>query len=109
MGKIITYKNNDKEKFCQIKLENVERILISIANEGLAIFKLSFFGMIPGGKIWEEKDVRRAFMMFMQGKQGMDLLSEVVDIVKECSSVENVVNIIHTSYAEKQKQWDLLK
>ena len=54
MSKVITYRNDGaKGCFCQIKFDSGERILLSIAQTGIVIFKLKFFGYIPANKIWE--------------------------------------------------------
>jgi len=53
MGKIITYKQEGpKGIFSQIKLNNGDRVLISIAKGEIRIFKLKFFGLIPASTVW---------------------------------------------------------
>lgn len=49
-GKIITYKEGC---FAQIKLVSGERILFSVAQSGIIIFKMKFGGLIPGEKLIE--------------------------------------------------------
>ena len=56
MGEVITYANNDHMCFCQIKLQNGERILISIASAptpSIKIVKLGLLGLLPKQTIWE--------------------------------------------------------
>ncbi len=56
MSKVITYANSKYLCYCQIKLDNGERVLISIANipkPSVQLKKLFFFGMLPLKKIWE--------------------------------------------------------
>ena len=55
MAKVVTYANNGRQCFCQIKFESGERILISIAgppNAGVKIMKL-LLGFIPTQTVWE--------------------------------------------------------
>lgn len=56
MSRVITYANNNFQCFCQIQLDNGERILISIANiptPNVKIMKLGFFGLLPIQTIWK--------------------------------------------------------
>ena len=55
MGKQITFRNDLKAQFCQIKLEDGKRILISVAEGYVKIFTLRFFGAIPNKTIYAGK------------------------------------------------------
>lgn len=46
MSKIVTYSNKPTGKYCQIKLDDGNRILISISKTGIKVYKL-LFGFIP--------------------------------------------------------------
>jgi hypothetical protein len=53
---VVTYANNPRECFCQLKLASRERILISIASQptpSTKVIKLKMGGLIPGPTIWE--------------------------------------------------------
>ena len=50
MSRIITYKEGC---YSQIKLTSGERIMLSVAQTGIVIFRMRFFGLIPGPKITE--------------------------------------------------------
>ena len=55
MSEVITYKNTKYQRFCQIKFDSGERIMISIATlpkPSIKIIKL-FLGFIPLQTIWE--------------------------------------------------------
>lgn len=55
MGQVITYKNNALMCFCQIRFENGDRILISIASKPtptIAVVKLGLLGLRPKETIW---------------------------------------------------------
>lgn len=53
MSKIITYKNGSSGKYCQIKFDDGNRILISMAQVGARIYKLKWGGLIPGDIIFD--------------------------------------------------------
>jgi hypothetical protein len=55
MGTVVSYANNKRQCFCQIKFESSERILISISgppNAAVKIYKL-LFAVIPVKTVWE--------------------------------------------------------
>jgi hypothetical protein len=65
MSKIITYKEG---AYSQIKLDSGERILLSVAQTGIVIFKMRFFGVIPGPKLAEwPPDLLSRFMLLFGG------------------------------------------
>ena len=47
MGTIITYKEG---QYSMMKLDSGERVMLSIAQSGIVIYKMKFFGMTPGPK-----------------------------------------------------------
>ena len=56
MSKVVTYANNKYQCFSQIKLDDGERILISIASAptpSIKVIRLAFFGLWPIQTIWE--------------------------------------------------------
>lgn len=55
MGEVVTYANDFKQKFCQVKFSDGNRILISIARDGIKILKMRFFGAIPANLIFNLK------------------------------------------------------
>ena len=55
MGKQITFQNDPKAQFCQIKLEDGKRLLISVAEGCVKIFTLKLFGVIPNKTIYTNK------------------------------------------------------
>jgi hypothetical protein len=104
MAKVVTYANNKYQCFCQIKLDNGERVLISIVTAptpSVKIMKLVFFGLWPIQAIWEynptmaggyEAYVRKMMIMFqdplvMEPKHPLDILR---DRVLPCRSISEV-------------------
>lgn len=56
MSTVITYRNNERQCFCQIKFDTGERVLISIAaapTPSVKVLKLAFGGLVPRQTIWE--------------------------------------------------------
>jgi hypothetical protein len=66
MGKVITYKNDFKHSFCQIKLDSGEKVLISMGSGTLRISKL-LLGVIPTETIWESGDAKTIMRIFLEG------------------------------------------
>lgn len=64
MAQIITYKEG---AYSQIRLSSGERILLSVGQSGIAIFKLYFFGFFPGRKLAEWHSSQLADFMFFFG------------------------------------------
>jgi hypothetical protein len=104
MGKVVTYANNKYQCFCQIKLDNGERVLISIANAptpSVKLRKLGFLGLWPLQTIWEynptmaggyDAYVRKMMKMFQdplagEPKHPLDILR---DRLLPCKSISEV-------------------
>jgi len=104
MGKVVTYANNKYQCFCQIKLDNGERILISIASAptpNVKVKKLGFLGLWPIQTIWEynptmaggyDAYVRKLMKMFQdplaeEPKHPLDILR---DRLLACKSISEV-------------------
>lgn len=96
MGNIVTYKNAGATGiYSQIKLDNGERILISIAQPGVQIFKLSFWGLFPIGTVWKSGDVHQMTVFF--GDFALSerlLLDAVINKVIGCRSIDEVKSLL---------------
>ncbi|OGG04878.1 hypothetical protein A2Z33_06265 [Candidatus Gottesmanbacteria bacterium RBG_16_52_11] len=53
MSQIITYQKSPSGKYCQIKFDDGNRILISLAQVGVKISRLKWGGLIPAETILE--------------------------------------------------------
>ena len=85
MSKVITYKNEGaKGVFSQIKLNSGERILISIGDNIIKIYKLGLFGAIPTKTIWQYPNFREFFDLLGYKKHPLDVF---VDMAKESGSI----------------------
>jgi len=90
MGKIVTYKNDrQRGMFCQIKLDNGEKVFISIAQSGAKISKMKLGGLIPGETIWESNDVKAMVELFGdENSPNRDLLDSIVAYLVDCKTLE---------------------
>ncbi len=107
MGEIITYTNEGpKGTYCQIKLDSGERILISIAQPGIRIYKLILGGLVPRGTIWEcgIDDVSKAIEIFGDPENPTaHPLDAIKDKLINCKSIEDVKSLIH-NFSSKARE-----
>jgi hypothetical protein len=104
LGKVVTYANNKLQCFSQIKLDNGERVLISIATTqtpSVKVMKLAFLGLWPIQTVWEynptmaggyDAYVRKMIAMFQdpladEPKHPLDILR---DRLLPCRSIAEV-------------------
>jgi len=112
MSKVVTYANDERQCFCQIKFDSGERVLISVAGmptPSIKIIQLAYFGMIPTKTIWEynlqragtpESYVVNMIKMFPQKKYGpLAPLDIIRDTLLACKSTEEA----HTLLVEREK------
>jgi hypothetical protein len=110
MGEIVTYKNvSYKGVYSQIKLDNGERILISISQKGLQIYKLGFGGLFPTGTVWETLDLDQMIVLFGDFSLSENLHSEnllldaVIKKLIGCGSIDEVKTVL-TSPADSDSE-----
>lgn len=92
MTNIKTYKNGDRAgTFSQLNFDNGEKILISIAQNGVKISKLGFLSF-PTKTIWESNNLDDAFKIFMNGDytNSLGLLDSIIDKLINCNSINEV-------------------
>jgi len=96
MGNIITYKNAGAAGvYSQIKLDNGERILISIAQPGVQIFKLSFGGLFPVSTIWKSGDIDQMIALFGDfALSESNLLDAIVKKLIDCVSIDEIRTLL---------------
>jgi len=101
MSRVVTYANSKFQCFCQIKLDDGERILISIASApspSIKVIRLGFFGLWPLQTIWEynptlaggyDAYVRKLAMMFQdpRAKEVKHPLDILRDRLLPCRSI----------------------
>lgn len=102
MSSVVSYANNERQCFCQIRLDSGERVLISIAGRptpSLKVIRMMLGGLIPGKTIWEynatqagglEAYARGLVQMFPRDPKGpVHPLDIIRDALLRCSSIEN--------------------
>lgn len=99
MGKIITYKNSPSGKFCQIKYEDGNRILISLAQTGIRISKLKWAGLVPSKIIFDISTTDMVSDKYKATREKLtevslepDLLDVFKDLLLPCNSLGEVKN-----------------
>jgi len=95
MSEIINFSDRKPTgTFSQIKLNDGKRILVSLTQTEIAIFKLAFGGIIPTGKIFKH-DISEFLDFFCVRIKQIDingsLLEAVVDYILPCKNIEEVV------------------
>ena len=63
MADIVTYV---EQRYSMMKLDSGERIMLSVSQSGIAIYKMRFLGLVPGPKIaeWLPQDLDRYVDLF---------------------------------------------
>ena len=89
MSRIITY---EEGRYSQIKLDSGERILLSVAQPGIVIFKLRFFGLVPGPKIaeWSPQDAARFMLLFGGASLNQTPFKYTVEKLASFGSIESL-------------------
>ena len=89
MSKVITYRNDSKHSFCQIKLDSGEKVLISMGSGTIKISKL-LIGVIPTETIWESGDAKTIMRMFLEGdiKHPLDAAKDKVLTAKSINDLK---------------------
>ena len=90
MGKIITYRNEGlKGVFCQVMLNNNERVLISLAGNYIKVLKLVLGGNIPVKSVWKLE-----IFILQELLRRNDIYEHPLDLLKnkivDCNSSKDV-------------------
>lgn len=99
MSKIITYKNDSSGKYCQIKFDDGNRILISLAQPGVRVYKLKWGGLIPGETIFDistEDLFSEKYKSALKKLSDFSLEPDLLDVFKE-------ILLPHSSLDEARK------
>lgn len=89
MADIVTYKEG---RYSQIKLDSGERILLSVAQSGIVIFKLRLLGLAPGPKIaeWLPQDLDRFLDLFGGAPADQNPFRFTVDKLATFGSIKEI-------------------
>jgi len=107
MGKIITYKDEGtKGVYSQIKLKSNDRVLISIGDGVVKIYKLGFRGLIPTSTIWGPRDIAATSMIvFDKEKPTKSLLEAIINCISDCDSIRDVRNRLASRESSRKQQY----
>ena len=102
MSSVVTYANNQRQCFCQIRFDSGERVLISIASlptPSLKVVRMALGGLIPRQTVWEynatmaggsDVYVRGLMKMFPPAPNGpIHPLDIIRDTLLRCSSIDD--------------------
>jgi len=110
MSQIITYKCDSSGKYCQIKLDDGNRILISIAQEGAKIFKLKWGGLWPSETIFNistndlfSDEYKFARERLTERSFALDMLDVFKEILIQCKSLEEVREELNKIFTKKEE------
>lgn len=111
MAKIITYKNEGaKGVFCQLKMENGERILISMTQKDTKILKLGLMGLVPMSTVWESSDIKEMIRIFANPTNPeQQPLDAIIEKLIECKSIDEVKSRIINERPIEQKSEKIWK
>ncbi len=112
MSKVIAYKNTEQHCFCQMKFDNRERILVSVAStpeHSIKVFKL-IAGIFPLKTLWEykatasaEKDAHKELITLLLGRADNKAdhpLDAIITKLVPCRSCDEAVRILHRAEQE---------
>ena len=92
MYEVITYSNKPGgSTMAQLKLKDGSRIMISVTNKEVAIFKQVFFGLFPAGKVWVE-DTSKLLESFTE--RPSTLLDDLIAVAGTAQSVGDVPSVM---------------
>jgi hypothetical protein len=92
MGKIIAKKDTLRQCFAQLRLENGDRILISVATSGVKVSKLKWAGLFPSATLWASDSMAQvAKKFFDEQKPAQRPLDSIIDKLIDCRSAAEVV------------------
>ena len=100
MARIITYKNGSSGKYCQIQLEDGQRVFISVSQEGIRISRMKWGGLFPGATIVDlpfaivmSDKHEQAWMRLYQDSGGEEyILDQFKNVLLECPSLSAVLD-----------------
>lgn len=101
MSEIITYSNSPTGKYCQIKLDDGNRILISIAQTGIKVMKMKWGGILPAGDIFDistqdlfSEQYKRARERLTKVSLELDMLDVFKDVLLPCKTLDEAKKVL---------------
>jgi len=92
MAEILAKKDNKVQCFANLKLDNGERVMISVAQTGVRISKMKWAGMIPAATLWETKSLTEVYEKFFNAhKPTQTPLESIIDKITDCRSCVEII------------------
>ena len=93
MGTIKTYR---EQRYATVVLDSGEAVMLSVAQEGIAIFKMRLGGWIPGPKIgvWPPNDLDRFLTKFGRNPKGGSPFRSTVEFLASFPDVATLQRYI---------------
>lgn len=110
MSEIITYSNSPTGKYCQIKFDDGKRILISLTQTEIKVFKMKFLGSIPSDTIFQittldlfSNKYKSAREKMTEKSTALDMLDVFKEILIECHSLEEAAKTLDDIFSENKQ------
>jgi hypothetical protein len=92
VGEIVAKRDNQLQCFAQLKLDNGDRILISVARGLVKVSKLGWLGLWPVATLWETRTVAETSNAFLRPETArMRPLDGMIATLIDCRSAGAVV------------------
>lgn len=91
MGKVEAKTDTPQQCWARLRLESGEKVLISVAQVGVKIFRLKWGGLVPGPTLWASRslvDVHETF--FDHEKPLQTPLDSIINKIIDCRSAAEV-------------------
>lgn len=106
MSEIITYKNSPSGKYCQIKLDDGNRILISLAQTGIKVMKMKWGGVMPAGDIFDistqdlfSEKYRHSREKLTEISLELDMLDVFKDVLLPCRTLDEAKKVLNEIFS----------
>ena|SRR3989344_4514283 len=107
MSEVVTYKLSPSAKYCQIKFDDENRILISVAQAGIKISKLKWGGLVPSETIFEistsvlfSEEYKFARERLTEKSLEFDMLDVFRDVLLKVDSLESARKELETIFTK---------
>lgn len=92
MGEIIAKKDTSLQCFARLRLENGDRILISVASSGVKVYKLKWAGLFPSATLWASDSMAQVAKQFFDEQKPLQRpLDAIIEKLIDCRSAAEVV------------------
>lgn len=87
MGTIEAKRDTATQCWARLRLDSGEKVLISVAQTGVKIFKLKWGGLLPGPTLWASRSIVEVGEKFFDRDRPLQSpLDSIIDRVIDCPS-----------------------